>query len=478
VAKSILSRLAAAFVVTLATAADAQTSVDLTLPQARIIAAQAVTAGDFAVAGRLADLLIEADPQDRDAWLIRAAALLDAGDATAARRAAATAYGLSTEPIDRYEAARLAALAAANEGRFTLGEFWLRRALTVAPDEAVAAQTRADGAGLRRRNPLSFDVDLSLAPSDNVNGGSEFNVILINGQPVRDQIFAGPPIVRLNAAPDLALPGWVGVVTSGADYRLTDWDRSRLTAGFDVYLRAIRFDDEAEAILADYADFTGNEYDASDYFSGRATASLDYDRLVTNGSWGAGFAAGGVWSGQNLSYSFARLGFDTGVALTPTDRLLLATAVERRLRADDEDDTAVDASVGWLTALPGGDIAGLTFSAARLFSDDPRRANVAYAIQARYIMDEPVGPALLSGSLGYQRVDYEDYAIRAFGPDIPIEGGRQDDRVFGRVEAVFVDYTYAGFAPVVTLDYERRESNDNRFSSEGANIAVGLRSTF
>ena len=54
--------------------------VEIPLDDARVLATQAVLAGEFDLARELADKLLAVDPDDRDALLVRAAAETQVGD--------------------------------------------------------------------------------------------------------------------------------------------------------------------------------------------------------------------------------------------------------------------------------------------------------------------------------------------------------------------------------------------------------------
>ncbi len=57
-------------------------------------------------------------------------------------------------------------------------------------------------------------------------------------------------------------------------------------------------------------------------------------------------------------------------------------------------------------------------------------------------------------------------------------GGRSDERLFASVQATFVDYSYAGFSPLVRLNAGRTESNVSRFNLTELSLDIGIRSTF
>ena len=93
-------------------AANAQTTVDIPISEARNIATQALVAGDAALAMQVAQVILTQAPDDRAALIVVAAAAPQLGDAEAGRRAGARAWTVSQTDAQKYEAARLTALAA------------------------------------------------------------------------------------------------------------------------------------------------------------------------------------------------------------------------------------------------------------------------------------------------------------------------------------------------------------------------------
>ena len=72
-----------------------------------------------------------------------------------------------------------------------------------------------------------------------------------------------------------------------------------------------------------------------------------------------------------------------------------------------------------------------------------------------------------------QEQHFRDYVFVQVVP-----GGREDLRVFASVNAFFPDYSYAGFAPVVTLSASRTDSNVSRFDTNDLSLSFTFRSTF
>ncbi|MEL6683426.1 MAG: hypothetical protein AAFQ09_12410 [Pseudomonadota bacterium] len=210
---------------------SAQTTVDLSLDDARLLARQAVAAGEFELARDLATKLIEVNPDDRAALLILALAEPQIGDPDAGWAAGARAWRLSETQATRYEAARLTALAAANGERFTLSSIWLRIALTDAPDEAARTQTLEDARTVTRRNPWSTNLTFSLVPSNNVNSGTDEEEDEFGGTFSEDA---------------QALAGVRGTIGLSTRYRLNETAESRTTIGLNLQSSRVALEDDGE----------------------------------------------------------------------------------------------------------------------------------------------------------------------------------------------------------------------------------------
>ena len=60
----------------------------------------------------------------------------------------------------------------------------------------------------------------------------------------------------------------------------------------------------------------------------------------------------------------------------------------------------------------------------------------------------------------------------------PVEGGRQDQSIYGDISLFFADYDVAGFAPTLQVRTGQRSSNVNRFEISETTITLGIQSKF
>ena len=448
---------ALAFCFGLAASGQAQTTVALSLDEARAAAQQAALSGNFELARELAAALLQADPNDRAALIVLAAVEPRLGRPDQGRMAGARAWRLATTDGQKYEAARLAALAAANEDRLTLSQIWLRRAATVAPSPAALAQTQQDYAGLRSLNPWRTDIQLSFSPSSNVNGGSNdiYNVI------------DGLPFVGVLSGDARALSGVTATADVRLSYRLAETSQARTEIAGRFYSRQVFLSDAARALAPD----SENGDFATTFFE----VGVGHKRARGDAIVMADFDIGANWSGGDLSTPFARLSFAGNVPIAAQWTGSAGIALEQRWQGNSGQigDVVQTLNAGLAYQLDGGaQIAG-TVELRDTQSDSGNLRNTATSLQLTYVPGEQIGPAEIVFTLGASVTDYPDYAII-----LPVPGGRQDVTQFASAEFAFVDFDYAGFAPVVTLGAQRSDSNVSRFDRSAFSIRFGFRSTF
>ncbi len=433
----------------------AQTTVDVPIDQARVIATQALLAGDTELALRIAEALLNANPNDRAALIVVAAGAPRVGQASEGRRAGSRAFALSQTNEQRYEAARLTALAATNEERFTLATFWLRRALIVAPNEEERARTIRDARIVTQRNPWSTGLSFSLVPSNNVNGGA-----------TEDEDDG------LDLSRDaLALPGVRATLGFSTSYRLSQTPDSQTTVGFRYQLSRVWLEDEGEPKLDSRPDdLIRNEEFATDYYE----YSFDHVRALDNGVIGFNFAVGGFDFGLEPYYDFRRVGLRRSVSLT--DDLSLNLSARRELQEYDNENidearrTTLSSSLSY--RLPSGDRVTGTLSHLSSESPNPNFVFDEWSLLGSYSWAEPIGPIALSVNAGFKTADYPDYLFLFSEP------GRQDDTFVYGATIVFPEIEYAGFRPGLEIRGSSSDSNFDRFTRDTFSVGFIINSAF
>lgn len=428
----------------------------MSVEEARALAQSAALQGRPALARDVAAALLRENKQDRTALIVLAAVEPQLGRPAQGRMAGTRAWRLSDTRAERYEAARLTAFAATREDRQTLAQFWLRRAAANAPTDAALAQTGSDFGRVRRLNPWNVQLSLDAAPSSNVNGGSSSTVNVIDGI----------PYVGTLSGDAQALSGWTYSGDAQVSYRLAASAEARTGLRFRLYGRGVALSDEAREIApssqnADFAAIYG-------------AVSLDHDRRLDNGSWGIEGTLGGNWYGGELAYGFARVELDRQWREAGEPSWRLSGSYEHRW--DDGGDT--DSQILKLTGSGSQSVplGALTygFTLESVDAPSPNDRAVALRLSTGLTYENLIGPAQLSVSGGIEARHYPDYTFLI----VPVPGGREDLRVWSSLSATFVDWSYAGFAPVLTLSGSATDSNVSRFERSELSLGISFRSTF
>ena len=456
----IRSTLLALAAIAFGAAANAQTTVDVPVSEARNIATQALVAGDAALALQVAQVILTQVPDDRTALIVVAAAAPQLGDAEAGRRAGARAWTVSQTDAQKYEAARLTALAAANQERFTLATFWLRRALTVAPNAQERSRTLNDARGVSRINPWATQLSFSLVPSSNLNGGAEDEASTAPGNPTGTL-----------SEDALALAGWRGTLGFSTQYRLQQSQRSRTNLGFQYQLSRVRITDDTN--VPDDA-FATNYYNLS----------LSQERALENGTLTLR-ASRALFEYRDLNlaqettsyenYDIWRLGVDRRVALN--ERTLLSFSASREwlsyLATGIGDVDRLVVSGGVTYRLASGDRISGTLAVVDNDGDSVNYTSQDLTLSGVYRWAEPIGPIALTVGGGMKWSDYPDYRLLS-----PVTGGRQDTTVFVNANIGFSDISYAGFTPGLRIDVSRTDSNVSRFDRTTVSSGLTITSQF
>jgi hypothetical protein len=138
----------------------------------RELAGQAVVQGQPGLTFDVSGALIARDTDDLNAHLIRSRAARDLGRNDDALLHARAAWSLSDTQDEKYAAALANAQALSSAGRRTAAQLWLRRAVQLAPTDALRAKAAQDFRYVRGQNPWATALSFSVSPSSNINNGS------------------------------------------------------------------------------------------------------------------------------------------------------------------------------------------------------------------------------------------------------------------------------------------------------------------
>ncbi|WP_301066274.1 hypothetical protein [Pseudooceanicola sp.] len=440
-------------------AQPAQTSVTLTLPQARAAALAAAQHGDAETVRLLTFGLKQAGAADGQMHYLLARAEMDLGRPVPALDAARTSYRLAGSKRQRFDAAQLAAAAAQAAGRSTTAQLWLRRVYQNTDNPADRKAIARDYRILRAINPFSFQMAASVAPSSNVNNGSgsQFNII------------DGVPLVGVLSPTAQALSGLVYSADLSLGYRLGELRKDRrLTAVARLYTKQVHLSDSARAKAPTARD--------SDFALILAEAGLRLATSAEDGTrLGGGLIAGQSWYGGSRYFGFfrgeaswsRRLGQSTGIGV--------AGYFERR-DYDASPTTENLAQIGlWASqALPDGSQLGLRLTYVNSNLTGKTRDSHSLSARLDWSPEEKIGPAHLTLGVNASYANYPDYMVGF----IVVPGGRQDKTIGVHARAVFDDFGYAGFVPTMDIGLSRTTSNVSRFETRTFSVGFGIRSAF
>ena len=409
--------------------------------------------GDQALA--IADALLRRNPDDSLAYALKAQALRVLQRLPESEAAAHAAWDHAKDAPQHYQAATVLAQALSLQGHRTTAQFWLRQAVQNAPSGAAQQQALQDFAYVRSQNPLSLQIDASIRPSDNVNGGA------------RDPLFEFMGIPFILSGDALALSGLSWGAGVQGRYTLAESDKASTTLTFAGSKQGVVLSNAAQA----QAPFARN----ADYALGHVEVRIEHEGALQLGpvasSLTTSFTAGHSWyGGRNLSNSLS-LGADLNLPVGAS-RGTLSASLTRQNRLDHALSSSNEAEVAGqlVQAGPMGDRWQEGVSVRRVVSDDigidHAEATVSLDWQARH----PVAGFSLGAGLSLRGADY--------GLSLYSRHGRQDVRWAASLSATVDQITYLGFSPVLSLEFARNNSNIALYDTQTVGIGLSVRSRF
>ena len=164
-----------------AASVSAQSTTILSPDEARLTAAQYLSAGRAAASAEITNVLIKRDRTDAASLIIHAHSMRTLGRHDAAQAAARDGWRVADTDMERFGAAMAMAMALSSDGHKTRAQIWLRRAGQVAPNAQMKARAARDYRYLRKINPWSVNFSFGITPSDNVNNAPRDNTVVLGG---------------------------------------------------------------------------------------------------------------------------------------------------------------------------------------------------------------------------------------------------------------------------------------------------------
>ncbi|RYH02317.1 hypothetical protein EU805_10740 [Salipiger sp. IMCC34102] len=447
---------------------------DLTLEETRALGAELIAAGALEDARRIVEALLIRDPEDPVALILAARITLAEGDLPQTAELAGRAFAAAEDPEIRFVAARTAARATFELGRYTRSQVWLRRARQLAPDDVEAEAVAEDFRVVRQLNPLSLDLRFGVRPSSNINNGSQSETSFLLGLPF-----------ELTLSRDAqALSGLAFELGGTARYRLSQSEVATTFA--DVSLDTTTYtlssgarDDLEEAARAQEArgDFDSaaglRDIDGSDYAFVQLSFGLRHRRILREGLAPTSFNAriGQTWYGGSPYTQF--LDTSVGQSVQVDDRSLLRVfAGAQKTFAEDDFDDAFSFRLGGSVdrVLQGGNLLSLGLSGRVSRSDSPEREYDSVTAGVDYLLDAPVLGLGLAFGASVERRDFTFSSLTG--------GPRTDDTLTLTAEAEIGQVEYYGFRPVAQLEASRTRSDIALFDRDYISLGFDLRSAF
>ncbi len=421
----------------------------------RELAGQAALQGQSGLAFDLSGALIGRDDSDLNAHLIRSRAARDLGRNDDALFHARRAWAVAGDEQEKYAAALATAQALSSSGRRTAAQLWLRRAIQIAPNDALKDRAATDFRYVRRRNPWANALRFSVSPSSNINNGSRNETSELFGLPFE---FALEGQAR-------ALSGVEVSTGLSTRYRLVDSDRKRTDLLFGLSHRTYVLSEDAKDIAPDA---NGSDFATSSVFVG-----LQENYTLPSGKAQLGWDArlGRTWYGGDPLLNYNRIGANYRRAAGNRSLFSLSISREGQDGQGTRDDATIwSAQFGYGMALGNGDQLSVSTSFVDSQSDADYLDYTQRAVSARYSLAKPIGPAQLEFGLTLSDKRHERSSLTT--------DGRDERMVAATITAVLPDMDFYGFVPTITFNAERTKANIDLYETENYGLQLGVRSAF
>lgn len=423
----------------------------LTVAQMRAYGIEALARGFADQALEVASALLARDPADSGALVLQAQALRLQGHLPESEAAARSAWAAARDPGSRFTAATALAQALSLQDHRSLAQYWLRQAVQNAPSPQARAQAMQDFDYVRSQNPLSLQVDLSIRPSDNVNGGA------------RDPLFEYQGIPFILSGDALALSGLsLGLGLRGG-YRLAASPEGQTALTFAASQQAV--------VLSDAAVAQAPGARASDYTVSHLELGLERRQSLSFGMMTGAVTAGHTWyGGRDLSNSLE--GKLTLARPMGGGKGQLDLTVTRQTRLDRPVSSSSEAEIAAsLTRhAANGDSWQGNLSLSQVQSRDIGIDHAEATLGLSWQAARPMAGLSLGASVSARGADYAASPYTATG--------RQDLRLALSLTARVDRIDYLGFSPVVSLDLARNRSNVALYDTQTVGMSLSFTSRF
>lgn len=436
--------------------------VTLAPDQLRLAALLALRNGDAPRALRFSDALLARDPKDRTALMLHSRAARNLGRFALAKSTARTAWALSEDDAQKYASSLLMAQALSSEGHRTRAQWWLRRAVEHAPNEAAKRNAIGDFRYVRARNPWATQLSFSVSPNSNINNGSSARSSFLNYK--LSELLFGQPVEYELGGTARALSGVEYALGAATRYRFAETETRAHDVIFTTDLRTYTLSNKSKSIAPTAK---GSDFTFATYSLGYGQRGLNFDR---RGEYRVVVDAGQSFYGGDEYARFARISAGQSYRLASGNKVNLRLAGERQFGIATADSDTLRADFSYTTRV--WDRATLWTNATLATAQSPAPADEfrEIGLRAELTLDKPVAGATLQMGLWARNRDYD---VSPHSPD-----GRQEDRVQADLTLIFDKIDYYGFNPTMQLSASRTDSNISLYDANRVGLNFGIRSAF
>ncbi len=429
--------------------------IELAPGEAYETAVASLLSGQPQLADGLADALLDRSPRDFNTLLLKSRTAIEMGKMREGLQAAQAAHVVADTDDEKYAASMAIAQALAKDGKDTFAQFWLRRAVDLAPDEVSRAQAVKDFRYVRARNPWSTELNFSISPTSNVNNGSRRETTRLYGLPFEFQLSGAAQ----------ALEGVEYSLGFATRYRVHQTDRTAHDFVFQFDHRSYVLSSEAkeQAPDVDGSDFALTQTSLGYVFRARPEHWIGPYELAAIGGYS--------WYGGEPYLSYVRLGGGQQYKLTDNTILSFSGSAERQYGENAPDADFLRGDIRLLRLVDG--LGAVGFSVGRTVADSESEA-VDYG-EWRSGIDVSLKKPILGAKvrLGLEW-SYRDYPESRYAPG----EGRQDRTLEASVDFTFTQIERYGFNPTLTINGRSTDSNIGIYENEEVGVAFGIRSAF
>ncbi len=410
--------------------------------------------GQPAKALAFANALLKTTPNDASILVMKSRAERDLGRNKDAVQTARLAWKHAATEQQRYGSAMAMAQGLSSGGNKFAAQFWLRRAMTLAPNPLARQIAETDFQYVRARSRLSLRFDASIQPNSNVNNGSSSAILH----------FLGLPFVLSGDAQ--ALAGVEGSFAATARYTLGESETSKTALRFGVSQKLVRLSRAARAQAPNARN--------SDYAFGGVEIGLEHRAKLASLQAEAvtGLSFGRNWYGGDPLSQYVRLDLGLNKSFSPLwqGNLKLSGEHQRRLDSDLRSADILTLELGLRHQLGNGDQLGFGVSGRNVQSASGEIDHRTLGASLDWARAKPLWQTRLSAGFSVEAADY--------GTSLYALDGRHDVAIAANIGFAFQQIDYMGFIPVLSLQAQHTKSNIELYQSNTLGIGVSVQSKF